>query len=291
MQVKESRLRQPRRSIYAALGLAVLCAAGLVVTASAMSTSSSVVEVSNSVEDGSGATPVLGGIQLSDAPATCSAAQLAERAAQIELLEQEQAAELRVIATITDGSLDDKLVAIRDRAEIILGRIQQIDDRCPIDRGDTEPADPADPADPAEPADPADPVPIDEVGAPEVAPEVAPAPEVDGGDVDARELAQLAISCDEPDLSTVDAAAAARAEQELANNEAQLNGRLAADFPRFSARVAREDDPTRAAGEYAQLAENLAGTLEARRVAILERAGLEGAAAVAATCVVVETDA
>jgi hypothetical protein len=289
MRSTSSRLLQSRRTIYAALGLAVLSAAALIVTTSAVggATDAVVEAASNNVTvsatGNQGATPQLGDIEVPDAPATCGAAQLSDRQAQLRLLEQEQAAELRVIATITDGSLNDKLKAIRDRAQIILGRIDQIHGRCPAGGGGAPapaPA-PADPVDeqpdveePAEPAEPADPP--------------AEQPPAGGGDGADRVLAALDITCADVDLSSVDPAAAARAEEELARNEAQLDGRLASDFPRFSARVAREADPTRAAAEFRQLAENLANTLEDRRVAILERARLADARAAAETCEVVE---
>jgi hypothetical protein len=270
-------LRRNRRTLYAALGVATISAAALiVVTSTASSTPESVVTASNAAAL---ETPELTDVAAPPAPEGCSAAQLAERDRQGELLDAEREAEARVIATITDGSLGDKLGAIRQRADIILGRIDQIDARCtgdapaapapaPVDEGEadggTEPVD-----DPAE--------------------EPAEAPGEDGAA--ARELAPLALSCDDVDFTGVAAAAAERAATELENNETQLEARLAADFPRFANRVAREADPTRAAAEFTQLAENLANTLEARRGAILQRAGVDDAAEIAATCEVVPAEA
>jgi hypothetical protein len=236
----------------------------------------------SSAASGSTTEAELTDVEAPAAPAGCSQAQLAERSTQIGLLDNEKDAEARVIATITDGSLADKLGAIRDRADIVLGRIAQIDARCA--------------AAPAQPAPPVVVVPSDDAEAPEPqAPDApdAPAP-ADPADDDAdpasRELAALDISCEEPDLSGLDPAAAARAVTELANNETQLDGRLLADFPRFAARVAREADPTAAANEFANLAENLANTLEDRRTAILQRAGLADLS-VAATCEVEPVEA
>lgn len=176
------------------------------------------------------------------APEGCSAAQLRERARQVQLLEAEKAAEVRVIETVTDGSQESKLGAIRQRADIIVGRIERLDAQC--DGAGEVPAPPPAPG-----------------------PAPAPAPDVEGGP-----LVALEIECAEVDFTGVDAAAAARAATELAANEEQLDTRLDSDFPRFSARVAREADPERARAEFRQLAENLAGTLEARRGAILDRA-------------------
>lgn len=279
MDSVRSVLRRNRRTLAVALGVATLSAAGLIVTTATMNgTPPTVVAASSAAAL---ETPQLTDVAAPAAPGGCSAAQLAERERQIELLDAERAAEARVIATITDGSLGDKLGAIRDRADIILGRIDQIDARCDGDA-------PAAPADPA----PADPAPADEPAddpAQEPAEEPADDPADDGAAAD-RVLTALALSCDEVDFTGVAAAAAERAKTELAANESQLEARLAADFPRFAGRVAREADPARAAAEFTQLAENLAGTLEARRGAILQRAGVDGAAGIAATCDVVPAD-
>jgi hypothetical protein len=267
---------QARTTVYAGLGVAVLATAALIATtAVANNATDAVVDASANLSltstQGGTATAELADVEAPAAPAGCAPGQLAERATQIGLLEDEKQAEARVIATVTDGSLDDKLGAIRDRADIVLGRIAALDARCD-----------AAPAEPAEPAEPPVVVVPDETAE-------APAPEPAPGDAEepvSRVLDALDITCEEPDLSGVDPAAAARAEEELARNEAQLDGRLAADFPRFSARVAREADPAAAAAEFANLAEDLAGTLEDRRTAILQRAGLTDLA-VAGTCEVV----
>jgi hypothetical protein len=263
------RKTRARLALSAAIaGTAVLATALIVVTSTgATGTTGVVLEPAASVSQGAQLTD----IDLPDAPGTCSAQQLAERDRQIQLLRDEQANEQRVLDTITDGSREDKLGAIRDRAEIIVGRIDQIDGRCPVERPGAPSADPAAPA-----------APVVEAPAPEAP--VVEAPAAGGGD---RTLTALEISCDEPDLSGVDQAAADRARTELDSNEAQLDGRLAREFPRFSARVAREADPTAAANEFATLAANLSTTLEDRRTAILQRAGVADAAAVAATCDVV----
>ena len=189
-----------------------------------------------------------------------------------------------MIATVTDGSLADKLGAIRDRADIVLGRIAALDARCEAEPPAAPPivVVPGDDAEAPEPPKAHEPPGAPEAPEPPKAHEPPPAPGAPA-DPASRQLANLDITCEEPDLSDLDPAAAARAETELANNEAQLDGRLLADFPRFAARVAREADPTAAANEFANLAENLANTLEDRRSAILQRAGLDDLA-VAATC-------
>lgn len=247
------RRTRSRLALGAAVGAAAVLATALVLTLSppvpgpaavALLPAAAVSQVAE-----------LADIEVPDAPSTCSARQLDERATQLQLLADEQANEQRVLDTVTDGGLQDKLGAIRDRAEIIFGRIDRIDGRCPVERPGAPTPEPADPPAPPAPADPAD-----------------------------RTLAALDISCAEPDLSDVDPAAADRARTELAANEAQLDGRLAAELPRFSARVAREADPAAARTEFANLAANLADTLEARRGAILARAGLADAATDAATC-------
>ncbi|WP_214402702.1 hypothetical protein [Pseudonocardia lacus] len=276
--------RQARTTLYAGLGVAVLATTTLILTTSlATGATDAVVDASEAISlsssaSGSTAEAELADVQAPAAPAGCSQTQLAERATQIGLLDNEKQAEARVLATITDGSLADKLGAIRDRADIILGRIASLDARC------------ADASAPAQPAPPVVVVPGDDAEAPQ-APEQPAAPEpADPADPAARELTNLAISCDEPDLSGVDPAAAARAETELAANEAQLEARLLADFPRFAARVAREANPEAAANEFATLAENLANTLQDRRAAILQRAGLADTS-VAESCEVVPADA
>jgi hypothetical protein len=274
--------RQARTTVYAGLGLAVLATTALIATTTlANGATDAVVDATESISLSSAASGSTTEAELTDveapaAPDGCSQAQLAERTTQVGLLDNEKAAEARVIATVTDGSLADKLGAIRDRADIVLGRIAALDARC-----EAEPA----AAPPAEPAPPVVVVPSDDAEAPDDDAEAPaePADPADPADPASRELANLDISCEEPDLSGLDPAAAARAETELAANEAQLDGRLLADFPRFAARVAREADPTAAADEFANLAENLAGTLEDRRSAILQRAGLDDLA-VAATC-------
>jgi hypothetical protein len=260
------RRTRSRLALSAAIaGTAVLTTALIVITSN-LATDTAAAGVALEPAAAVSTDAQLDDINLPDPPSTCSTAQLAERDRQVQLLRDEQTTEQRVLDTVTDGSREDKLGAIRDRAEIIIGRIDQIDGRCPVER-------PGAPA--GAPATPEAPV--------VVAPD-SPAPAPTGAD---RTLTALQISCDEPDLTGVDQAAADRAQTELDSNRAQLNGRLTTEFPRFAARVAREADPTAASTEFATLAANLADTLEARRTAILQRAGLPDAATVAATCDVV----
>jgi hypothetical protein len=265
------RRTRSRLALSAAIGGTAVLATALIVITSNLATDTAAAGVALEPAAAVSTDAQLDDIDLPDPPSTCSAQQLADRDQQVQLLHDEQANEQRVLDTVTDGSREDKLGAIRDRAEIIIGRIDQIDGRCPVERPGAPSSDPATPEAPVVVA-PDSPVP-------------APAP---AGDAAAdRTLAALAISCDEADLTGVDQAAADRAQTELDANQAQLNGRLTTEFPRFSARVAREADPTAASTEFAALAADLADTLEARRTAILQRAGLADAATVAATCDVV----
>jgi hypothetical protein len=265
-----NRRTRSRLALSAAIGGTAVLATALIVITSNLATDTAAAGVVLEPAAAVSTDAQLDDINLPDPPSTCSTGQLAERDRQVQLLRDEQANEQRVLDTITDGSREDKLGAIRDRAEIIIGRIDQIDGRCPVERPGAPSADPATPEAPV-------------VVAPD-SPAPAPAPAGDAAD---RTLTALAISCDEPDLTGVDQAAADRAQTELDSNQAQLNGRLTREFPRFAARVAREANPTAASNEFATLAANLADTLEARRTAILQRAGLADAATVAATCDVV----
>jgi hypothetical protein len=264
------RRTRSRLALAAAIGGTAVLATALIVITSNPATDAAAGGVALQPAAAVTDAAQLDDIDLPAPPTTCSTAQLAERDRQIQLLHDEQANEQRVLDTITDGSREDKLRAIRDRAEIIVGRIEQGDGRCPVERPGAPSSAPAAPGAPVVVA-PGDPAP-------------APVPPVDAAD---RTLTALAISCDDPDLAGVDQAAADRARTELDNNEAQLNGRLTREFPRFSARVAREANPAAAATEFANLAADLATTLEARRTAILQRAGVADAAAAAATCEVV----
>jgi hypothetical protein len=259
-----NRTTRSRLILSAAIGGTTVLATALIATTSTLATNTAaggvVVEQAAAVSQDA----ELDDIDLPDPPSTCSAQQLADRDEQVKLLQDEQANEQRVLATVTDGSREDKLGAIRDRAEIIVGRIDQIDARCPVERPGAPTPTPATTAAPA----------------PVVS---APAP-VDSAD---RTLAALSISCAEPDLTGIDPARADQARTELDSNAAQLNGRLATELPRFSARVAREADPNAARTEFTTLAANLADTLVDRRTAILARAGVADAATAADTCAVV----
>jgi hypothetical protein len=259
MPPTDSRTRS-RLALSAAIGGTAVLATALIVTTTSLATDTATVALEPAAAVTG--TAQLDDVDLPDPPTTCSAAQLADRDRQVQLLTDEQTNEQRVLATVTDGSLSDKLGAIRDRAELIIGRIDRIDAQCPVERPGAPTPVPATaeapPAVVASPADPAD-----------------------------RTLAALAISCAEPDLTGIDPAAADRARTELAGNEAELDGRLATELPRFSARVANEADPDTARTEFGALAANLADTLAARRTAILARAGVADAATAADTCQVV----
>jgi hypothetical protein len=259
-----NRRTRSRLALSAAIGGTAVLATALIVITSNLATDTAAAGVVLEPAAAVSTDAQLDDINLPDPPSTCSTGQLAERDRQVQLLRDEQANEQRVLDTITDGSREDKLGAIRDRAEIIVGRIEQIDGRCPVVRPGAPSSDPQAP-------------PTSVVEAPP-----ASVPAAAG-----RTLTALAISCDDPDLTGVDQAAADRARTELDSNLTQLNDRLTREFPRFSARVAREADPTAAANEFANLADDLSTTLEARRTAILQRAGVADAAAAAATCEVV----
>lgn len=213
--------------------------------------------------------PELGDLVVPEQPAGCQDAQVRERDRQLELLAAEQAAEVGVIGTVTDGSAPAKLAAIRDRADAILARIADLDGRCT----GTVPA-------PDGPADPEPGQPLDEAPADDDAPPAA---------LD-RVLVALEIACGEVDFGDAPAAAADRAAGELDRNGAALNDRLAAEFPRFARRVGREADPELARTDFTRLAEDLAGTLENRRGAILDRADAGLSDRFADTCEVVEID-
>lgn len=286
MSQSSPRSRSVHRTAKIVLGTAVVAGIALAATLPAVATTTgtpvvSVTPVGSSTVASNGA-PQLGDLAVPAQPAGCSAGQIRERNRQLELLAAEQAAEVRVIETITDGSAPAKLQAIRDRADTILGRIASLDAQC---GGEAAPAQPPAAQPPAgeEPAG-EEPVAEEPAGA-EPPAELPPAEQPAGVD---RVLVALEITCAEVDFGDADAAAVARATGELANNEAQLNARLDSDFPRFSNRVAREANPEAARAEFTRLAEGLAGTLEARRGAILDRAGDGLADEFADTCEVVE---
>jgi hypothetical protein len=260
--------------------------------------------------------PELDDLVVPAQPGGCSDAQLRERARQLDLLAAEQVAEVRVIATVADGSAPAKLDAIRDRAGTILGRIADLDGRCSGGAGaegddspvrapapDAGSAGSADDADDADAGGANDAGGAEDTGPEDTGPEDAGQEDTgqedtgangggaeDGGpEAGDRVLVALDITCAEVDFGDANAAAVTRAARELAGNETQLDDRLAADFPRFSRRVAREADPEAARAEFVRLAEGLAGTLEDRRRAILDRAGEGLADRFADTCEVVGT--
>ncbi len=281
MSPNSPRSRPINRTVSIVLGTAAVAGIALAATLPAVATPAATgtpvvaVAPAGSSSISSNGAPELGDLVVPAQPAGCSDAQIRERNRQLELLAAEQAAEIRVIETIFDGSAPDKLGAIRDRADTILGRIASLDARCGGEAVEQPPAEEPPAAEP----------PAEEPAA-EEPPAEEPAPEQPAG-VD-RVLVALEITCADVDFGDAGAAAVARATEELARNQAQLNARLASDFPRFSNRVAREANPEAARADFVQLAENLAGTLEARRGAILDRAGDGLADEFADTCEVVE---
>ncbi|CAA9440281.1 MAG: hypothetical protein AVDCRST_MAG66-3921 [uncultured Pseudonocardia sp.] len=241
--------------------------------------------------------PELDDLVVPAQPGGCSDAQLRERSRQLDLLAGEQVAEIRVIATVADGSAPAKLGAIRDRAATILGRIADLDGRCSGDAGAEEESPVRAPApdagggsgDDGGAADGGDGGGADGVGEDGAQDADGGGTEDGGAANDDRVLAALEIACADVDFGGADAAAVTRADRELTGNETQLDDRLATEFPRFARRVAREADPEAARAEFTRLAEGLAGTLEDRRRAILDRAGEGLADRFADTCEVVET--
>jgi hypothetical protein len=124
-----TRTSPTRRNLYAGLGAAVLGAAALVATISAVdSAADAVLGAADAVTQDAGPVevPLLASVQVPPAPTTCPPASLDERARDVAALQQAQAAEQQAISS---GS--PQLADVRSQGQAAVARIQALDAGCP----------------------------------------------------------------------------------------------------------------------------------------------------------------